>query len=437
MANSAPTQDAPAAEGTSAGGRRRGQLSWAFYDWANSAFATTVMAGFFPLFFKQYWSADTPATISTFWLGAGNSLASFLIVLAAPLLGALADAGGLHKRLLGGFAAIGIAATACFFFVAPGQWPLAILLYVIGILGFSGANVFYDAMLPGLAQRNERHRVSALGYALGYLGGGLLFLVNVVMTLEPAWFGLSDVSEAVRFSFVSVAVWWAVFSLPLLFGVPERKPDTPGGVSIGASLARLKATVGRIREYPNLWLFLLAYWLYIDGVATIIRMAVDYGMAIGLPSNSLITALLLVQFIGFPATLVFGRIGERFGAKRGLWIGLWAYVIATICATFMSTTAEFYALAVVLGLVQGGVQSLSRSLFSQLIPPERDGEFFGFLNMLGKAAAVIGPLMVGVVAATSGSSRLGLLSIIILFGLGMLVLSKVEEPATDTAHTTS
>ena len=386
------------------------------------------MAGFFPLFFKQYWSADTPATISTFWLGAGNSLASLLIVLAAPLLGALADAGGLHKRLLGGFAAIGIAATASFFFVAPGQWPLAILLYIIGILGFSGANVFYDAMLPSLATRSERHRVSALGYSLGYLGGGLLFLVNVMMTLKPAWFGLSDVSQAVRFSFVSVAVWWAVFSLPLLFGVPERAADSPGGVSIGASFARLKETVGRVREYPNLWLFLLAYWLYIDGVATIIRMAVDYGMAIGLPSNSLITALLLVQFIGFPATLVFGRIGERFGAKRGLWIGLWTYVIATICATFMSTTIEFYALAVVLGLVQGGVQSLSRSLFSQLIPPERDGEFFGFLNMLGKAAAVIGPLMVGVVAATSGSSRLGLLSIIVLFVLGMLVLARVEEP---------
>lgn len=408
----------------------RQQLSWAFYDWANSAFATTVMAGFFPIFFKQYWSADTPVTESTFWLGAGNSLASFLIVLAAPLLGALADLGGLHKRLLAGFAALGIVATVGFYFVGQGQWPIAIVLYIVGILGFSGANVFYDAMLPSLATRSERHRVSALGFSLGYLGGGLLFLVNVTMTLKPAWFGLADASEAVRLSFVTVAVWWAVFTLPLLVGVHDRPAESAGGASVAMSFARLRETLGRIREHPNLWLFLLAYWLYIDGVATIIRMAVDYGMAIGLPSNSLIVALLIVQFIGFPATLVFGRIADRLGAKRGLWIGLWTYVIATVCATFMDSTLEFYALAVALGLVQGGVQALSRSLFSQLIPPDRDGEFFGFLNMLGKAAAVIGPLMVGIVAATTGSSRLGLLSIIVLFGLGMLVLRKVEEPVT-------
>jgi len=407
----------------------RSQLSWAFYDWANSAFATTVIAGFFPLFFKQYWSGEASATTSTFWLGAGNSAASFAIMLAAPLLGALADAGGLHKRLLGGFALLGIAATGGFWFVAQGDWAWALALYVIAILGFSGANVFYDAMLPELASRADRHRVSALGYALGYLGGGLLFLVNVAMTLEPAWFGLADASEAVRVSFLSVALWWALFSVPLMLGVRERAAAA-STVSVGGAFRRLGETIARLREHPNLWLFLLAYWLYIDGVATIIRMAVDYGLAIGLPSESLITALLLVQFVGFPATLVFGMIGDRLGAKRGLWIGLWTYVAATVAASFMDSTLEFYVLAIVLGLVQGGVQSLSRSLFSRLIPPERDGEFFGFLNMLGKAAAVLGPLLVGVVAATSGSSRLGLLSIIVLFLAGMAVLRHVEEPVT-------
>jgi len=411
-----------------AGRPTRSQFSWAFYDWANSAFATTVIAGFFPLFFKQYWSGEAAVTTSTFWLGAGNSAASLLIVLAAPLLGALADAGGLHKRLLGAFAALGIVCTGALWLVGQGQWPYALALYIVATLGFSGANVFYDAMLPALAPRADRHRVSALGYSLGYLGGGLLFLVNVAMTLQPAWFGLPDAATAVRVSFLTVAVWWALFTVPLFASVRERPGLVAGGVGFRQSLGRLGKTLGRIREHPNLWLFLLAYWLYIDGVATIIRMAVDYGLSIGLPADSLIKALLIVQFVGFPATLVFGWLGTRIGAKRGLWIGLWVYVLATVAATFMDSALEFYALAVVLGLVQGGVQSLSRSLFSRLIPPERDGEFFGFLNMLGKAAAVIGPVLVGIVAATSGSSRLGLLSIIALFLAGMLVLRRVEEP---------
>lgn len=409
---------------------RKTRLSWAFYDWANSAFATTVMAGFFPLFFKQYWSADTEATTSTFWLGLGNSGASFLILLMAPILGAIADSGGIHKRMLASFALLGILSTAGFFLVAEGAWQFAIALYVLGIIGFSGANVFYDAMLPSLAPASEYHRLSALGYSLGYLGGGLLFLVNVIMTLKPEWFNLGDAAQAVRYSFLSVALWWFVFSLPLLLGVKEQTGTSNTKVTVSMELSKLLQTIKNIRKQRNLWMFLIAYWLYIDGVATIIRMAVDYGIAIGLPANSLIVALLLVQFIGFPATLVFGRLGERFGAKTGLWIGLWAYVIATACAGFMSTTLEFYILAVVLGLVQGGVQSLSRSLFSQLIPPGKNGEYFGFLNMIGKAAAVLGPLLVGVVAASTGDSRIGILSILILFLSGMWFLRKVDDSMT-------
>jgi len=267
-----------------------------------------------------------------------------------------------------------------------------------------------------------------LGYSMGYLGGGLLFLVNVTMTLKPHWFGLADATSAVRFSFLSVAIWWFVFTLPILIGVRNQAPTSSSGINAGREIGKLWNTLKSIRNHKNLGTFLLAYWLYIDGVATIIRMAVDYGIAIGLPSNSLIVALLLVQFIGFPATLVFGHIGKRYGAKKGLWIGLWAYVITTACAGFMSNVTHFYALAVVLGLVQGGVQSLSRSLFSQLIPEGKDGEYFGFLNMLGKAAAVLGPLLVGVVAATTNNSRIGLLSILLLFLSGMWFLRKVEEP---------
>ena len=435
----------------------RSQLDWALYDWANSAFATTVMAGFFPLFFKRYWSAGTEVTTSTFWLGFGNSLASLLIVLLAPLLGAMADTGGTHRRNLGGFALLGVAATAGLCFVGEGDWPVAITVYVVAILGFSGANVFYDSMLPALAAPGERHRVSALGYSLGYLGGGVLFLVNVVMTLQPRLFGLADAGQAVRVSFLTVAVWWLAFSLPLLLRTPTA-PATlaPGAgtkaagaapVPLPASAAgapltarvrlafrQLLVTLRDVRGHRNLWLFLLAYWLYIDGVATIIRMAVDYGVAIGLPANSLIVALLLVQFIGFPATLVFGRLGERFGAKPALVAAISVYVAATVAAVFMTTALHFYILACTLGLVQGGVQSLSRSMFSRLIPEARAGEYFGFLNMLGKAAAVVGPILVGTVAAASGSPRIGILSVIVLFVGGLVLLLRVEEPADDAVR---
>ena len=429
----------------------RSQLDWALYDWANSAFATTVMAGFFPLFFKQYWSAGTEVTTSTFWLGLGNSLASLLIVLLAPLLGALADTAGSHRRNLGAFALLGVVATAGLSLVGEGGWPIAITVYVVAILGFSGANVFYDSMLPGLAGPGERHRVSALGYALGYLGGGLLFLVNVVMTLQPGLFGLADAGAAVRVSFLTVSLWWLAFSLPLLLGgrraaadasaaagarpvaLPASAAGAPFGERVRLALRQLLSTLCEVRGQRNLWLFLLAYWLYIDGVATIIRMAVDYGVAIGLPANSLIVALLLVQFIGFPATLVFGRLGERFGAKPALVGAISVYVVATIAAVFMTTALHFYLLAVALGLVQGGVQSLSRSMFSRLIPEARAGEYFGFLNMLGKAAAVVGPVLVGVVAATSGSPRIGILSVIVLFVAGLVLLLRVEEPTDGRA----
>jgi len=414
----------------------RSQRDWALYDWANSAFATTVMAGFFPLFFKQYWADGLSPTDSTFWLGAGNSAASLLVLLAAPLLGALADARGTHRRQLALFATSGILATASFFFIAQGNWLPAIAVYAIAVIGFSSANVFYDALLPAVADPASRHRVSALGQALGYLGGGVLFLLNVTMTLKPAWFGLADAGAAVRWSFLSVSVWWAVFSIPLLRSTPAKAttltavqavPGVRFGQRLSEALSGLLGTFRAIRGNRNLWLFLVGYWFYIDGVATIIRMAVDYGMAIGLPANSLITALLLVQFIGFPSTLAFGWLGQRIGARRALMGALWVYLLATIAAAFMSTSLQFYLLAGVLGLVQGGVQSLSRSLFSHLIPVDKSGQYFGFLNMIGKAAAVLGPILVGIVAATTDSPRLGILSVILLFGVGMLFLARVDD----------
>ncbi len=402
----------------------RAAWGWALYDWANSAFATTVMAGFFPVFFKQFWAEGLSATDSTFWLGAVNSTAALLVVFAAPLIGLWADRAGMKKRLVAGFALLGILMSGGLFLVAQGMWPLALLLYLGGVLGFSGGNVAYDALLPAVAAHRDLERVSALGYSLGYLGGGLLFALNVAMVLQPARFGLADSAEAVRWSFLMVALWWAAFTLPLLRWV--RDDGGAGGGSGIATWRELRRTWRELRALPTAFLFLLSYWLYIDGVDTIVRMAVDYGLAIGLDADDLLTALLITQFVGFPAALGFGWLGARYGAKPGIWIAILVYMLAVMWAWQMQSAAEFYALAVVVGLVQGGIQALSRALFARLVPREQAGRFFGLYNMMGKFAAVVGPVLVGAVAMLSGSSRVGMLSVLLLFGLAVVLLSRVD-----------
>jgi len=406
-------------------------ISWALYDWGNSAFATTVMAGFFPIFFKQYWSAQSTAVESTFRLGAVNSIASLVIVVAAPVLGAIADRGSAKKRFLLFFAFLGILMTGALFFVSEGKWLLAAFLYFFGIIGFSGGNIFYDALLVAVAGPRKIDFVSALGFALGYLGGGLLFAFNVFMTKHPEVFGLSGSAEAVRYSFISVAIWWAVFTIPVMIFVEEdqakREPLQLNAITKG--FRQLVHTFDEIRKLKLVFTFLLGYWLYIDGVDTIVRMAVDYGLTIGFRAEGLVLALLITQFIGFPSAIAFGTIGEKLGPKTGIFIGIGIYILITIWAYFMSREIEFYMLAAGIGLVQGGVQSLSRSLYARIIPKNKSAEFFGFYNMLGKFAAVIGPVMVGWVGVISGNSRMGILSLIILFvaGVSLLSLVNIEE----------
>lgn len=406
-------------------------VAWALYDWANSAFATTVMAGFFPVFFKQYWSAGTAATVSTFQLGAANALASILIVICAPVLGALADRGSYKKKFLMVFAGMGIVMTGALYFVAHGDWEIAVALYVLATIGFSGSNIFYDALLVTVAQAEQRDRVSSLGFALGYLGGGLLFALNVAMTLTPQTFGLADASQAVRVSFLTVALWWVVFSIPVLVWVrePHMGARLSGWAAVRAACRQLQTTVHDIRQTRVVMLFLLGYWLYIDGVDTIVRMAVDYGMSLGFEAKSLIKALLITQFVGFPAALGFGKLGTKLGAKRGIFIALGVYVGVAIWGFFMQREAEFYVLAVAVGCVQGGVQALSRSLYSRLIPVQQAAEFFGFYNMLGKFAAVMGPLLMGWVGMATGNPRYAILSIIVLFLAGGALLCGVNEVA--------
>ncbi len=406
-------------------------FSWALYDWANSAYATVVIAGFFPVFFKEYWATGIDSGTSTFYLGLGNSLSSLLIVLLAPLLGAIADQAGARKKFLLFFAALGMVMCGSLYFVQSGQWPLAVLLYIVASIGFMGANIFYDALITVVASHKNMDRVSALGFSLGYLGGGILFSINVLMVLYPESFGITDSTEAIRLAFIMVAVWWVVFSLPIFLFVKEKKnheyKSRPVSTSIVDGIKQLTGTFHHIRQLRVVFLFLLAYWLYIDGVDTIIRMAVDYGMALGFPADTLMVALLITQFIGFPAALVFGKLGETWGTKKSIFLAIFIYMGITGWGYFMDQVYEFYVLAVAIGLVQGGVQSLSRSFYARIIPANKAAEFFGFYNMLGKFAAVIGPVMMGWVSMTTGDARLSILSLIILFFLGAIVLYFVDE----------
>ncbi len=421
---------------------RKRVWAWALYDWGNSAFATTIIAGFFPVFFGRYWYQPelvdgVVRDLTTLRLGQANSIASIVVCVLAPMLGAVADRSGGKKKLLATFAGLGVVMTASLFWVAQGSWVIAALFYAVASIGFAGGNIFYDALIVDVAPVDRRDRISALGYALGYLGGGVLFALNVWMVTSPQTFGIADASTAIRLSFLSVSIWWLVFTLPLLFIVKER--SGPDKLNLGAfwhGLRQMRGTFREIRRFRHVFYFLLAYWLYIDGVDTVIRMAVSYGQSLGFPDNSLILALLITQFVGFPAALAYGYLGERIGAKRGLLIGICVYIGATIYAVFMNHVSEFYVLAVVVGLVQGGVQALSRSYFSRLIPPEKAGEFFGFYNMLGKFAAVIGPLLMGYASAFVGT-RLSILSIILLFVGGGAILLVVHEPKTQTAVTSA
>jgi UMF1 family MFS transporter len=428
---------------------KRAIWGWAMYDWANSAFATTVMAGFFPIFFKQYWSYGVDVNMSTARLGVGNAMASIVVAVMAPILGAMADSGSVRKKFLIIFAYLGVLMTASLFLIKKGDWEWAIFLYVMGIIGFSGANIFYDSLLPSVADEGVIDYVSGLGFSMGYLGGGVLFLGNVLMTLMPEKFGLPDAGTAIRYAFVSVAFWWGFFTIFTILWVPEVQTTAAPSNGIRFLVDGLKQFTGtfkKIRHLKTVFLFLIAYWFYIDGVDTIIRMAVDYGMSIGFDSNDLIIALLITQFVGFPCALFFGKLGQMWSARKSIYIAIGIYVIVTLWGTMMTQKHEFYVLAIIIGMVQGGIQALSRSYYSRLIPKNRIAEFYGFYNMLGKFAAILGPVLIGIVGliarhilmppsptaeqfvhVSRQASRWGIASILLLFIMGAILLFFVDE----------
>lgn len=407
---------------------------WALYYWGNHAFTTAVVTVFFPIFFKDYWNHGVDPSVSTFRLSLAVSGSSLIVALTAPILGAIADKGGHKKRFLIGSAFMGAVMVFALHFVGLGQWQWAMFFFMAANIGYWWGNVFGDSMLVSVAEPGKFDATSAIGYFSGYLGGGLFLVLGVLMSLKPQWFGLADAASAVKLILMLTAVWWLLFSIPLWFWVPEPTAAREGLMtSARQGFSQLAETFRHVRAYKTVFMFLIAYWVYIDGVNTVIQMAVDYGKAIGFGTSDLILAVLLVQFVGVPAALLFGRIGERIGPKRGIFIGLSVYVLVSVFAALMTTAWEFYVLAAMIGLVQGGVQLLSRSYYARLVPAERAGEFFGFYNMLGEFAAIIGPVLIGTVSLLTGSPRASILSVILLFAVGAALLTQVKPAERSSA----
>jgi UMF1 family MFS transporter len=413
---------------------RRELRSWALYDWGNSAFATTVMGVVLPTYYAEVAAAGLAPNVATAYWGNTTAIAMLIIALAAPVLGAMADFMGAKKKFLVGFVALGVLATACLYFVTRGEYLLASGLFIVGNIGFTGSIVFADSLLPHIASDEEVDRVSAAGYALGYVGGGLLLAVNMVMILQPGLFGLGDAGVATRWTFVTVAIWWAGFTIPLLRDVPEppRRLESEEAALVNplkAGFARLRETFGEIRRYRELVIFLIAFWLYADGFGTIIKMAAIYGAEIGISRNALIGTFLVVQFVGIPFTFAFGALASRIGARGGIYIALVVYSLVSIFAFFMSEEWHFWVLGIAVGMVQGGAQSLSRSLYATMIPRAESSEFFSFMSVFQKFAGIVGPFVVAEVALITGSGRYGILALVIFFVGGMLILSRVDIEA--------
>lgn len=408
---------------------RRIVNAWCMYDWANSAFSTTVMAALLPPYFSNVAAKNLPkAQASSIW-GYSTSLAMLLGAIAGPILGAIADHTGRKKAFMRVFWLAAVIFTACLVFVGEGDWLPAVIFFIFASVGTEAANIFYDSLLPHVAGPEEMDRVSAKGYALGYLGGGLLLLVNLLWYMKPSWFGFPDGSAAIRASFLSVAVWWVVFALPLFRWVPEP-PATPqpGHLNpVRAGFQRVGRTFREIRRYKELFKFLIAFWLYADGIGTIMKMATIYGAEIGIGTADLAGALLLTQIIGVPFTFLFGALPKRIGTKRSIYLSLGVYAFISVAAYWMSQPWHFWVLAGLVGTVQGGSQALSRSLFGAMCPKARSAEFYGFYDVSSKFAGIAGPFLFGAMAMLTGSSRYSIFSLVVFFVCGALLLSRVNE----------
>ena len=414
--------------------------AWATYDWAVSSFQTTIQVAFFQIYFVTVAAVDLPGEGSRLQAWATvNTIAAVLVAVASPVLGAISDVAAAKKRMLGVFMLLGVCAVGGMFFIGRGDLQLASWLYVAATIAATASLVMYEALLPHIASNAEMDRVSSAGYALGYVGGGVLLAINVFMFLSPATFGfptstdpLSDQGTLpVRAAFLTVAVWWLVFSIPLLRRVREparlREADELSATSLFVTpFVRLRETIRSLRTFKPAFLMLLAFLVYNDGIQTIIKMATAYGVEIGIEQQSLIVAILIVQFVGFPFAFLFGMLAGRIGAKRAIFLGLLAYTVISVIGFYMKSARDFYILAFMVGMVQGGTQALSRSLFASMIPAHKSGEFFGFYSVFEKFASIGGPLLFAATIEVTGSSRNAILGVIVFFAVGAWILSRVN-----------
>ena len=439
----------PSAE-TTAPRKRRGALNalglhrpelraWAMYDWANSAMVTTIITAVFPIFYVRVAAAGLQPAEANARFGLVTTLGLAIVAVISPILGTLADYVAVKKRLLGTFMGVGVAAVACMFFIQRGDLMLASVLFVLANIGANGSFVFYEALLPHVAREDELDRVSTAAYAMGYVGGGLLLVLNLLWIQKPEMFGLpsgpgltpAQATLPSRLSFLSVAVWWLLFSIPLFRRVPEPpvriESDEHRGMNpVKVAFTRLGETFRALRGYRDAFLMLLAFLIYNDGIGTIIRMATAYGTELGIEQGALIQAIIIVQFVGIPFAFLFGSLAGRIGAKRSIYLGLAAYTVISVLGYYMRDAGDFLRLAILVGMVQGGTQALSRSLFASMIPRHRSGEFFGFWGVFEKFAGIFGPAVFSLVLAATGSSRNAILAIVAFFAVGGILLAFVN-----------
>jgi UMF1 family MFS transporter len=400
--------------------------AWAMYDWANSAFMTTIIGSVFPIYYAQVAAATLDPQTAAFRFSMATTLALGLVTVLSPVLGTIADFAPVKKKFLGASVAIGAGGTGAMYWIGHGDWALALLLFGLGNIGAMASLIFYDSLLPHVAHGDELDRVSTAGFAIGFLGGGLLLAINLAWIMSPGTFGLPDTSAGVRLSLLSVAIWWVVFSIPLFRVVPEPPvrlaQSMPLSRAIGASFVELGHTFRELKRFKQAFLMLLAFLIYNDGIQTIIRMASIYATQLGIGSTHLILAFLMVQFLGIPFTFLYGMLAGRIGPKPSIFITLVIYAVIVTLGYFMKTATHFYILAALVAIVQGGSQALSRSLFASMIPRFKSSEFFGFFSVFEKFAGLFGPLLFGLSIAIFGSSQAAILSVIVFFIVGGVIL---------------
>ncbi|MEN1970460.1 MFS transporter [Lentibacillus sp. N15] len=407
---------------------KKATISWMMYDFGNSAFATTIMAAVLPVFYYDVAAVGVDKSLATSYWGYSQSIAVLLVAILAPFLGAISDYSAAKKKFLRFFAYMGIVASILLAFVGEGDYLFASILLIVGTIGFSSGNIFYDAFLPEITDEETIDKVSTGGYAVGYIGGGVLLAINILMILKYQWFGMANATVASQVSFASVGIWWFLFSLPLFRNIKEEKKTAvkrdQSYIRIG--ITRVTTTFKDMKHYKHLLIFLLAFWMYNDGISTIIKMATIYGRDIGIDSNSLIAALLITQFVGIPCTFFFGWLAQKITAKRALYITLFTYLGIVLLGYSMSSALHFYLLAFAVGIVQGGAQSLSRSIYGRMVPANKHAEFFGFYGISSKFSAVFGPFLFALVGQLTGSSRLGIVSVAFFFIVGIILLRFVN-----------